>query len=623
MTAQRKQTKIQHLHAMKKPIHFEEIIALDIETASDGSLLDIGVSSRFSYGTFPDWKSFFQWLKTYPWETDVRVAAHHGFGFDYVGMIQYLLNNLEEQEIGDQDLQFLSSEALVIAVILRIGERKITFIDTMRFFPGQSLNNVAKDFLGETKHDVPDGYISRMEDYRRDHKDDYYRYLRQDCELLRRVYEAFRERVNEIQPIGELGLSSGSTALKCFRRHMASDNFFIFACPEDLQPSADAAMRGGLTLYVGDGIEKNHVYEDVYHYDVISMYPSVMRYIPVPTSPLEVVRKITRPKTKNERYAPGWYLCDFEQTRGRVPVLYGVDDDDPSFTGQGILSHFDMEFLRRFGIINKIYDAVIYTDYVHPFGAYLDEQLEGRVAAKREGRKAESAALKVLLNSLYGKFAQKARREQMAITSDHDWYDTRIAAQVAARGRSNVIEYYHSEKVILYGAESDSTSFSNRFIGAMVTSLARLKLGTLYNTVPTIYCDTDSLFTQRELPEIFIGENPGDFEHCDDSPARMICAGKKSYLYNDAIMFKGIPKNLITAQDMIAIKNGAEIKKEYRSPTALKTALKNGVENPNQFLPHTRTIRQTKSMKCQGKLKLDRKLFSTKEAADFLQFILR
>jgi len=469
---------------------------------------------------------------------------------------------------------------------------------------------------------VPGDFISRMEDYKKHHRAEYYEYLRNDCDLLRRVYETFRDRVNEIETIGELGLSSGSTALRCFRRYMSRGDFFIFSCPKDLLGSADKAMRGGLTLYIGDGKEVCGEYKKVYHYDVISMYPSVMRYVPVPTAPLVTTTEPFIPRKKGERYAPGWYLCDYRQTRGRVPVLYGVDDDDPSFESQGILSHFDMEFLRRFGKVDKIHEAVLFPDYVYPFNDYLNAQLKTRVEAKRQGHKAESAALKVLLNSLYGKFAQKARREEMAITADVDWYDTRVAAQVAARGRSNAIEYYHSEKCVLYGVEADTTTFSNRFIGGLVTSLARLKLGVMYNTVETIYCDTDSIFSQQQIPDCFLGNEPGDFEFCDDSPSDMVCAGKKSYRYGDDIKFKGIPKDLITPEDMNAIKRGEKIIKTYRSPTALKTALKKSVKNPNEFLNHTRTVRASKSMKCQGILRLKEKLFSVKTAQDFLRFIL-
>ena len=144
------------------------------------------------------------------------------------------------------------------------------------------LNNLAKDFLHETKDDVPEDYISRMDRYKARYPKKYYAYLKQDCLLLHKIYTVFRAELNNLFPIGELGLSSGSTALKCFRTTMED---IIFACPFKYQNIADEALRGGFTQYIGDGEHDHHEYRRVSGYDIISMYPSLMKYVPVPTAP--------------------------------------------------------------------------------------------------------------------------------------------------------------------------------------------------------------------------------------------------------------------------------------------------------------------------------------------------
>src|SRR6185369_8180937 len=305
---------------------------------------------------------------------------------------------------------------------------------------------------------------------------------------------------------------------------------------------ADYALRGGLTLYIGDGQHTDHLYEGVNHYDVVSMYPSVMRSIPVPCSPMVYTDHLVK---DYDTYRPGWYLCDFQQIQGRVPFLFSLEGELPSWSGQGILSHYELQFLERYGTF-KVHDGLVYEDYCFPFDAYFADLLSLRLSAKAEGKAARAHALKILANSLYGKFGQKPYREIISITSDRDWYDSYLEACLRDNNDSGITEYIVEKDYILYGVQSDSTAFSNRFVGAMVTSLARLKLGLLLNTYSSIYCDTDSIFTQSVMDDLFIGSNAGDFEISQMSPSSMICLGKKSYQYGEDKKFKGVPaRNII------------------------------------------------------------------------------
>lgn len=607
-----------NLTPMFKSIPYETIIAIDIETSSKGELLDIGFYSDNYYDTFDNWENFFQSLLTY--EGNIRVIAHNGFGFDFIGFAQWFLKYRKNYDISDDDITFLSSESLLIAMIIETKMAKYTFLDTMRFFPGQSLQKLAESFLGESKDDVPDDYISRMEDYKRDFPKEYYDYLRQDCALLYRIYVEFRNEINNFTKVGEIGMSSGSTAMKSFRKWLSTDypKTRIFACPQEWQGIADHALRGGLTLYIGDGQHTHHKYEKVYHYDVISMYPSVMRFVPTPSSPMLHTDKVIKDFSC---YRPGWYLCNYKQTKGRIPILFTIDSEFPQWEGTAILSHFELLFLEQYGSYEVI-EGIVYDDYIFPFQKYFDSLLELRMQAKSDKLSAKAHALKILANSLYGKFGQRASREIIAITSDKDFYETELQALLRDSDDSGVTEYAVSDDYIIYGVESLSTSFSNRFIGAMVTSLARLKLGIILNTVHSIYCDTDSVFTQDILDSAFVGENPGDFESDQTSPATMICLGKKSYQYGHDIKFKGIPAKKLNSDDMNALRFDFDKQVKYTAPTAWITAMKKNVERPNEFLPKSRRVVRGKSLAETGLLNQDGQLFDVNEAKEFLQRLL-
>jgi DNA polymerase elongation subunit (family B) len=603
---------------MFKQTPFEEIVAIDIETSSKGELLDIGCYTYNDYIVFPNWELFFEHLLTI--KENVRVIAHNGFGFDFIGFAQWFLKNRKQYDIADDDITFLSSESLLIAMIIETKIAKYTFLDTMRFFPGQSLQKLAESFLGESKDDVPDDFISRMEDYKREHNKRYYEYLRKDCEILYRIYVEFRKEINDFTEIGEIGMSSGSTAMKSFRRWLSTDypKTKIFACPQEWQGIADHALRGGLTLYIGDGEHTYHKYENVYHYDVISMYPSVMRSVPVPSSPMVFTNEVVKDFGE---YRPGWYLCDFRQTLGRIPILFTLESELPQWEGTAILSHFELQFLDLFGEY-EVHEGIVYDEYLFPFEKFIDSLLEIRMQAKRDKLLAKAHSLKILANSLYGKFSQRASREIIAITSDRDYYETELQALLRDSDDSGVTEYAVSDDYVIYGVESISTSFSNRFIGAMVTSLARLKLGVILNTVRSIYCDTDSIFTQDLLDMAFVGNSPGDFEHDEESPATMICLGKKSYQYGNDIKFKGIPSKRINSDDMNALRFDFEKQVEYKSPTAWRTAMKNNVERPNEFLPKSRRVVRGKSLAETGLLRTDGEFFDVNVVNEFLQRLL-
>jgi hypothetical protein len=615
-------SELKNLVPLKNPYEYDNVIALDIETASDGSLLDIGLYTGGAYHTVDSWHKCLKIL--FKLTGDWRVCAHNGFGFDYIGLIQYLADNLGKYGIEDKDVTFLSSEALLISVIIRKQNLKLTFIDTTRFFPGMSLEKLGQSMFGIGKHDVPDDMKSKMELFKKQFPSRYFAYLKQDCELLYNVYTIFRDKVNEFVNIGELGLSSGSTSMRAFRRWLHSDNadMMIFSAPKEYMGAAEECLRGGLTLYIGDGAqEKLHHYPSVNAYDVISMYPSIQRYIPVPTSPMSGVSDIV--VDMDGRVRPGWYLVKFEQLKGRVPILHDIDRkiDHPVWEGTGLLSYFEIEFLRKYGKIHEVYDGIVYNDYAYPFADFMNEGLNRRLDAKAKKEDALVLAIKILLNSLYGKFAQSPTIEQVAISSNIDWYDSMLEAELHAYNETRVIEYYYNNGVVLYGVPSESTGFSNRFIGGMITSLARLKLGMVYNTVHPIYCDTDSIFTQDELHSSFLGNKAGCFE-VKALNQNMICLGKKSYQYGDDITWKGIPKKALTSQDIELLSGGESKRVEYTSPTAFKTAMRQKIKRPNEFLGRHRTVKAAKSLRMRNLVKEKNSLFSAKNVQSFLDIFI-
>jgi hypothetical protein len=109
-----------------------------------------------------------------------------------------------------------------------------------------------------------------------------------------------------------------------------------------------------------------------------------------------------------------------------------------------------------------------------------------------------------------------------------------------------------------------------------------------------IYCDTDSIHLKDILleSELIDSSSLGKFKP-EFIGVNCWYFGKKQYVIEGLkIVQKGIPQNAIPSDFVDSMRTGeAEI--AYHSPTLFKTAMKESIENPNQFAKrYKRVIRQ-------------------------------
>lgn len=611
-----------NLEAARKSKPFENLIALDIETGSNGQLLDIGIFDGEDFFCFPNWRAFIHHMniRTERKFCNWRVIAHNGINFDYVGLLLDIAKNSEAYDIDiDNDIIILSAESIVVGFILKLGKARISFVDTMRFFPGLSLEKVACSMLGlsEAKNKIPDDYISRMQAYKRKHRKLYYSYLKNDCVLLYKSYEKFRDEINDLYPIGELGWSSGSTSLNSFRCHLRKyDEARIFGLPSEHWEMAKNAYRGGFVAYIGDVDKDQHndFYTDVFHYDFNSMYPSVMKNIPAPTSPL-----IHRKKINIDKGLPyGIYRADFKQQKGRIPLCFASKDTKPEYPSWEAkdtwLTTFDLMFLSEYGDFT-IKEALVYEYQDYYFTDYIETLWSERLKAKKSDNGARSLALKILLNSLYGKMGAHPIGEKIAISSDLDYYrDFRATENIAL---ASDLSFFKKYGYCLIATPDIRSGFSNQVIAALVTAGARIKLGMMLNACKSIYCDTDSVFTTTRIPDRFISDEMGYLDS-DLKQASMICVGKKQYLYGeDKIASKGVPQKNLSRDTFLKMAANESVRINYRSPSPLRSALNKAMDNPNRFEERFRTIKRSASMFERGLIKQANDRFSFKDVESF------
>ena len=161
----------------------------------------------------------------------------------------------------------------------------------------------------------------------------------------------------------------------------------------------------------------------------------------------------------------------------------------------------------------------------------------------------ERTILKLLLNSLYGKFGQRKKYE----TTYFKKIPFYIIQKLKQRGEYYELKMFSSERedcyLITENKKLEKSYISIATIASYITSQARIKLleGLINNSNKGIgYCDTDSIFLEKyENPNLAISNELGDWKLEDKEVIEV--RGLKNYSYIENGLFydaiKGVSKN--------------------------------------------------------------------------------
>ena len=199
-------------------------------------------------------------------------------------------------------------------------------------------------------------------------------------------------------------------------------------------------------------------------------------------------------------------------------------------------------------------------------------------------------AYKILMNSLYGKFAQKNRTKKL-VKWDHESFKenykkVKWTPYIEELGIFEIEE----ERIVQHRAV---------FISAIITSLARICLYKyfLLNPDHLIYCDTDSIHSLRKIPDKYINDKELGFLKLEVDGERGCYIGRKQYVVGDKLKFKGVPlkSNLkhdnLTFDDYVHLLYNGNIEFNYNTFPALKTVLKRG-KKACKMMPLKRKIKK-------------------------------
>ena len=399
-------------------------------------------------------------------------------------------------------------------------------------------------------------------------------YCRRDTEIVARFVTSMDETYDSIG--AKLKMTIGSTTMDLFERiyYKRMKNPFTM----DQIDFFHSGYYGGRT----EIFYTKPVKGPIFYHDVNSLYPYCLRNFDYPS--LDVFYNTLKPK---------WELFGMADVaivapKGlNIPYLPARHDNKLTFplgSWRGVYTYFEVREAKKLGYtVKKVYRAVEFPGTCAPFVEFVDDIYKARMKAKSKKDEMLTLSYKLLMNNLYGKFAQ---RNEVTKMLPLDGYDLKTGDVIFA-------------DLVLTKTKEEYTRYANCIWACYCTAYAR---HTLYQGLSSVqatpnaillYCDTDSILYRTNGRQLFpdsgtLGQfktetcpvckkHYFDYAHFKQPKLYTLCCdcGKKSY------KAKGVPSRV--AKDFF--KTG---KASFRRPHKLRETLRRNLspKNKRKLIPN-------------------------------------
>lgn len=464
----------------------------DFETTTDPkdcrvwayAICDIDEPENVNIGINID--SFMNWCN---WKGNNDTVFFHNLKFDGGFIIDWLLKhdfkhveNPEERE-SNTFTTLISDKGMfyqIEVIFWKQGKKikKITFQDSLKLLP-MPVEKIAKAFNLE---------ISKLElDYKA-YRPKGHLLTKEEIDYIKNDVKIVAFALNYLFNEGMTKMTTASNALAEFKSVITPKNFDRwFPIPyydEDVRQS----YRGGFT-YLNPKYKEKDVASGIV-LDVNSLYPSVMYYEKLCYGEPIFYEGKYEPDPLYDIYIQ-MFTCQFSIKPNHIPTVQikhsaffdptEYVEDSGDFEVTLCLTSVDLElFLDHYDVYNiEYHSGWKFKSTTGMFKEYIDKWSANKIKAKEEGNGGLYTLSKLMLNSLYGKFATAPR----------------IRGQVPYLDDKGVVKYRYSEY-----QDKDPIYVP---IASFITSYARNKTIRSAQKVYDrfIYADTDSLHLEGlEVP---------------------------------------------------------------------------------------------------------------------------
>lgn len=429
-----------------------------------------------------------------------NIYYFHNLKFDGEFIIYWLLKNGYEHIHTQQekkDKSFFTTisdmgmfyQIIVYYKVWNKKVKKVTFIDSLKIIP-LSVESIPKAFnLREEKLE-----IDYKEEREKGHilTDEEREYIRHDVVIVAKgLKNLFDEKLTH--------MTQGSNALNNYKEILTRRKFEHYF-PEldyDVDKDIRQSYKGGFT-YLNPIYKEKEVNEGVV-LDVNSLYPSVMRYSELPFgNPV-----FFSGKYEYDRIYPLYIQmlhCRFKIKKNKIPTIqiknnkYFIENEYLTDSGPEevtlVLTNIDLKlFFEHYDVYDLEYESGWkFKSMTGLFNEYIDKWIARKNEATITGNKGLRTICKLMLNSLYGKFATS-----MDVRSKEPYLE------------DDIVHYNITEKETKKGVYLP--------MGCFITSYAREKTIRTsqkikeysikkYKKDMYIYSDTDSIHTLLNIEEL-------------------------------------------------------------------------------------------------------------------------
>ncbi len=419
---------------------------------------------------------FWDWFDSRIHDNERMYLVSHNIVFDFTVLkgFRYLI------KLGWSVRSFYS-QANVTIIKLRKGKRTIMILDNLNFFK-LSLAKLGKE-IGLNKGEVDFKTATRAE---------LLAYCKIDVQIL---IETWRKYINYIEDndLGNFSITTPSQAFNTYRHRFMPVEIFIH--------NRRRALKIERESYCGGRVECFHIgkvpEERVYHLDINSMYPYVMKEFKYPVKLIKTEYRQT-PDQINRRLKHKLLVarCDIETKIPCVPLKHDGKLIFPIGRFSTVLNTPEIEFALKHATIHKFTDVCIYKK-ADLFSSFVDYFHKLKTESDLNGTTSSRLFAKLMMNSLYGKFGQASNSWKKIGEDDIDKVE--VNEVFSSDGKKRWLWYTFAGQV--WEIQRSGEAF-NSFpaISAHVTAYARrylyeliLKAGRRH----VYYCDTDSLFVSE------------------------------------------------------------------------------------------------------------------------------
>lgn len=439
-----------------------------------------------------------------------------------------------------------------------------TFADSINIF-ATSLETIGK-LIGYPKGETPDKFKKGIKE---EITEEDFKYCIQDCRIL---YTAL---IDIFAEIGCIRVTLASLSMAYFRRNYLKDTFFY---NENVYKFFDSYYGGRVECFrLGKVYAKK--------FDINSMYPNAMKNSTFPNpakitkidSPtlqkliyeLEYNEGLATIKVKHKKNFFGYLPV---KSKGKLIFPVGT------FTGTWNFPEIRLALKHKMITILEVKEIYSAPKQESPFKEFVDDLYTKRLNSNDEFKRYQ---LKIILNSLYGKFAQKRK-------FDSTYVENLSTEQIDLFSDKAKIVPFNMERNDAYIIEEKEEYSYNTIpsYSSYITSNARVQLLELiheYKDNDIVYCDTDSLAFQNDKIPVRTGSGLGEFKA---EPKIIIeILGNKSYIeLNEKYERKTVLKGVKKGSEEIAPNT-------YKTTKMLKpkSALRRNLE-PGQFIEEIKTL---------------------------------